>query len=78
MAKYQEKTVKLINTQLNKLKSAAKNETGTILRLNKEIFQDEELPNELFLATKGTTKIRNFFTNNMWTDENLVKFKYLK
>ena len=78
MAKYQEKTVKLINTQLNKLKSAAKNETGTILRLNKEIFQDEELPNELFLARKGTTKIRNFFTNNMWTDENLVKFKYLK
>ena len=31
------------NTQLNKLKSAAKNKTGTILRTMKN-FQDEELP----------------------------------
>ena len=35
MANYQEARVKLTNTQLNKLKSTAKNETGTILRLNK-------------------------------------------
>ena len=31
-------------TQLNKLKSAAKNKTGTILRINRKNFQDEELP----------------------------------
>ena len=34
MANYQEARVKLTNTQLSELKSAAKNMTGTILRLN--------------------------------------------
>ena len=34
MANYQEERVKLTNTQSNKLKSAAKNKRGTILRLN--------------------------------------------
>ena len=38
MANYQEARVMLTNTQLNKLKSAAKNKTGTILRLNKKNF----------------------------------------
>ena len=44
-------TVKLTNSQLDKLKSAAKNSTGTILRINKKIFQDEEFLHELFLTT---------------------------
>ena len=65
MANYQEASVKLTNTQLNKLKSAAKNKTETILRLNKNNFEDEELPHELFLTTTQTTKIRNAFANNM-------------
>ena len=56
MANYQEARVKLTNTQLNKLKSAAKNKTGTILRINKKNFQDEELPHELFITTRQTTK----------------------
>ena len=43
MASYQEVRVKLTNTQLNKLKSLAKNKRGTILRLNKKNFEDEEL-----------------------------------
>ena len=34
MANYQEARVKLTNAQLNKLKSAAKNRAGTILRIN--------------------------------------------
>ena len=58
MANYQVRD-KLTNTQLNKLKSAAKNKTGIILRLNKKNFEDEELEHELFLTTKQTTKIRN-------------------
>ena len=41
MVSYQEARLKLKNTQLNKLKSAAKNKTGTILRLNKKTFEDE-------------------------------------
>ena len=50
MANYQEATVKLTNTQLSKLKSAAENKTETILRINKKSFEDEELPRELFLT----------------------------
>ena len=38
MANYQEMRVKLTNTQLNKLKSTAKNKKGTILRLTKKNF----------------------------------------
>ena len=44
MAKYQDARIKLTNTQLSKLKSAAKNKTGTILRSNKKKVEDEELP----------------------------------
>ena len=40
----QEARVKLTNIQLNKLKSKAKNKKGTILRLTKKNFEDEELP----------------------------------
>ena len=42
MVNCQEVRVKLTNTQLNKLKSAAKNKTTTILRLNKKNFEEEE------------------------------------
>ena len=38
MANYEKVWVKLINTQLNKLKSASKNKAETILRLNKKDF----------------------------------------
>ena len=70
--------VKLTNTQLNKLKSAVKNKTGSILRLNKLNLEDEELPHELFPTTGQTTNIRNVFANNMSTDLQLKKFRYLK
>ena len=73
MENYQEARVKLTNTQLNKLRSAGKNKTGTILRLNKKNFEDKELSHELFLTTGQTTKIRNAFTNNMSIDIKLTK-----
>ena len=57
MRNYQEARVKVTNTQLNYLKSATKNKTGTLLRLTKKIFEDENLPHELFL-TRQTAKIR--------------------
>ena len=44
MANYHEARVKLTNTQLNKLNSARKSKTGTILKSNKKNFEDEELP----------------------------------
>ena len=73
MANHQEHKVKLTNTQLNKLKSAAKNKAGTILKINNKNFEDEELPHELFLTTRQTTKVRNAFANNMSTDIKLSK-----
>ena len=52
-----------------------KNKTETILRKKTKNFEDEELPHELFLTTRQTTKIWNSFTKNMSTD---IKLKYLK
>ena len=78
MTNYQEVRVKLTNTQLNKLKSAAKNKTVTVLRLNMKKFEDEKLPHKLFLTTIQTAKIRNVFANNMSADIDLVKLRYLK
>ena len=56
MTSYQEVRVKLTNTLLRKLKSAAKKKTGTTLIMNKKNFQDEELPQELFLTTDKKLK----------------------
>ena len=68
MANYQEARTKLTNTQLSKLKSAVNNKAETKLRSNKKNVEDEELPHELFLRTRQTTKLGNAFANNMSTD----------
>ena len=77
MVNYQEARVKLENTQLNKLKSVAKNKARTILRLNKKNF-DGELPHESFIIRRQTTKIRIVFANNMSTDIKLGKAQMSK
>ena len=68
MANYEETRGKLTNTQLCKLKSAAKNNTGTTLRTTKKNFQDEELPHVLLPTTRQKTKRRINFANNMSRD----------
>ena len=78
MEYYQEAKVKLTNTLLNELTSVAKYKTGTILRLNKKNFEDEELPHELFLTIIQTTEIRNTFPNYMSTDINLSESQISK
>ena len=70
--------VKLKNAQLRKWKFAAKNKAGTILRINKKKFEDEELPQELFLTTRQITKIKNAITNNISTDIKLSKAQISK
>ena len=52
MENYEEVRVKLTKNPQTKLESAAKNNIGTILRITKNSFQDEELPHELFLTKK--------------------------
>ena len=61
MTNYQEARIRLTNARSNKLKSAAKNKKGTILRLNKKHFEEDELSHELFLTTRQITKIRNAY-----------------
>ena len=77
MINYQIAWDKLTNRQLKK--SAAKNKTGTVLRINKKKkIQDEEVQHELLLTVGETTKIRNVFANNMSTDKKLSKAKIFK
>ena len=64
---------KMRNSQLSKLKYAAKNETGITIRITKKNFQSKELSHELFLKTRQETKLRNAFVNNMSTDTKLSK-----
>ena len=75
---YQKARVKLSNTQLNKLKYAVKNKIGTILRLISKKFEDKELPHELLLISRQTTKIKNVFANNMSTYIRLSKYQISK
>ena len=67
MASYEEERVKLTNTQLNRLKSAANNNTETTLRITNKNFQDEEFPQELILKRRQAAKTKNFFAKNMST-----------
>ena len=78
MANYEEARLQPTNTQLNKLKSAAKNKTGKTLRITKKNFQDEELTHELFVATGQKTKIRNVFSHSISTDTKRNKAQLSK
>ena len=71
MAEYNTVNVKLSNSQLNKLKSAVKNKQGTTLTMNTRMFNGNNLPHELLLTTRQTTKLRNAMENNMSTDIKL-------
>ena len=44
--------VKSSDSQLNKLKSAVKNQTGVTLRMSMKMFDGNELPHELLLTTR--------------------------
>ena len=78
MVEYSTVNAKLSNSQLNKLKSAVKNKQGTTLRMNARMFNENNLPHELLLTTRQTTKLRNSIENNLQTDIKLSKAKYLK
>ena len=71
MVEYSKVNVKLSNSQLNKLKSAPKNQTGVTLRINIKMLYGESLPHELLLTTRQTTDLRNAIENDMSTD---IKF----
>ena len=74
MVEYNKVIAKLSDLQLNKLKSAAQNQTGVTLRMSMKMFNENNLPYELFLKTK----LRNAFENNMSTDIKLPEIQASK
>ena len=61
----------MLNDQIpyqKKLKNAVKNKTGTTLRINLKMFNENSFPHGLLLTTRQKTKVRNAFNNNMSTD----------
>ena len=77
MVKCSKVTVKLLDTQLKKLKTAVKSKTGTILRISLKMFNGNDLPHELLLTTRQKTKLRNAF-NNMSIDLKLSQAQISK
>ena len=78
MVEYNKVNVKLTDTQLKRLKSAVKDNTGTTLRISLKMFDGNNLPHELLLTTRQKTKLRNAFNNNMSTDLKLSKAQIFK
>ena len=68
MLEYSKVNVKLSDTQLKKLKNAAKDKTGTTQRINFRVFDGNDLPHELLLTARQKTKLRNAFNNNVSND----------
>ena len=64
MTQYSSLNVKTSNSQLNKLKSATKNETDVILRLSSKMIgiSDDEanFPHKLLLTNRQILSLRNF------------------
>ena len=70
MTQYNSLNVKLSNSQLNKLKSAIKNETDVVLRLSSNMIgnsgDNTDFPHELSLTNRQVANIRKtFFLSKM-------------
>ena len=52
MVEYSKINVKVTNLQLNKLKTATKNQTGVTLRINIKMLNGNNLQHELLLTTR--------------------------
>ena len=80
MTQYNSLNVKLSNSQLNKLKSAIKNETGAVLRLSTNMIGDNEgnFPYKLLSTNKQVSNLRKAFANNSSADIKLWKTQLSK
>ena len=78
MVEYSKVNVKLPNSQLNKLKTATKTQTGVTLRMNFKILNRNNFSHELLLTTRQKTKLRTAFENKMSTDVKLSKAQISK
>ena len=78
MVEYSKINVKLTDNQLEKLKAAPKDKTGTILKMSLKIFDENDLPHELLLTARQKTRPRNAFSNNISTDLKLSQAQISK
>ena len=72
--------VKLSNSQLNKFKSAIKNETEVVLRLSSNMIGDNEtdFAHKLLLTNKQVSNLRKAFANHLSVDIKLPKTQLSK
>ena len=75
MTQYNSLNVNLSKSQLNKFKSAIKNETEVVLRLSSNMIGDNEnnFPHQLLLTNRQVANIRKAFANNSSIDIKLSK-----
>ena len=78
MVEYNKVNAKLSILQLNNIKKGVKDNNVLTLRIGVKNFNKEDLPHELLLTTRQTTKLRNAINNNMSTDIKLSKAQIKK
>ena len=80
MTQYNSLNVKLSNSQLNKLKSAIKNESEVVLRLSPHMIGNNEnnFPHKSLLTNRQVLNLRKSFANNSSVDIKLSKTQLSK
>ena len=82
MTQYNRVNVKLSTSQLNKLKSAIKNENDVVIRLSLSMTGDSNdqtnFPQELLLTDRQLSSIRKAFANNSLVDVKFSKVQLSK
>ena len=80
MTQYNSLNAKLSNSKLNKLKSATKNKTETVLRLSSNMIgnYDTNFPQKLLLTNRQVANLRKAFADKSSSDIKLSKTKISK
>ena len=80
MTQYNSLNVKLSNSQLNKLKSAIKNETEVVLRLSSNMIGNSktDFAHKLLLTNRQVANLRKAFATYLSTDIKLSKIQLSK
>ena len=80
MTQYNSLNVKLSNSQLNKLKSAIKNESEVVLRLSSNMIRGDEtnFPHKLLLTNRQVANLHKALANYLSADIKLSKTQFSK
>ena len=81
MTQYNSLNVKLSNSQINKLKSAIKNESEVVLRLSSNMIRNSDdetnFPQKLLLTNRQVVNLCKAFKNYLSTDIKLSKTQFI-